>query len=116
MIRRPPRSTRTDTLFPYTTLFRSARQLGRARQRGLIGGALQFAVHAHQPGIIERQPHHGDDRNQCKGVGGGNCAAWIAPEPFIRYPCHGLPSLCAQLSEIVSVVVIRSGTLTLSVR
>src|SRR3546814_4169163 len=33
MIRRPPRSTRTDTLFPYTTLFRSVeaveRQLGR---------------------------------------------------------------------------------------
>src|SRR3546814_4834670 len=30
MIRRPPRPTRTDTLFPYTTLFRSvaARQLG----------------------------------------------------------------------------------------
>src|SRR3546814_4929800 len=33
MIRRPPRSTRTDTLFPYTTLFRSpVRQQGRARQ------------------------------------------------------------------------------------
>src|SRR3546814_1109988 len=31
MIRRPPRSTRTDTLFPYTTLFRSlARRAGRA--------------------------------------------------------------------------------------
>src|SRR3546814_17667160 len=27
MIRRPPRSTRTDTLFPYTTLFRSAHAL-----------------------------------------------------------------------------------------
>src|SRR3546814_4486359 len=27
MIRRPPRSTRTDTLFPYTTLFRSRRAL-----------------------------------------------------------------------------------------
>src|SRR3546814_9292138 len=26
MLRRPPRSTRTDTLFPYTTLFRSQRQ------------------------------------------------------------------------------------------
>src|SRR3546814_15030333 len=26
MIRRPPRSTRTDTLFPYTTLFRSSRR------------------------------------------------------------------------------------------
>src|SRR3546814_4437358 len=28
MIRRPPRSTRTDTLFPYTTLFRSVVRLG----------------------------------------------------------------------------------------
>src|SRR3546814_15821329 len=28
MIRRPPRSTRTDTLFPYTTLFRSAFAVG----------------------------------------------------------------------------------------
>src|SRR3546814_938616 len=27
MIRRPPRSTRTDTLFPYTTLFRSIREI-----------------------------------------------------------------------------------------
>src|SRR3546814_4836574 len=37
MIRRPPRSTRTDTLFPYTTLFRSPQGVGelprRARQR-----------------------------------------------------------------------------------
>src|SRR3546814_1243469 len=29
MIRRPPRSTRTDTLFPYTTLFRSRRHAAR---------------------------------------------------------------------------------------
>src|SRR3546814_10250651 len=32
MIRRPPRSTRTDTLFPYTTLFRSRRVLHRRQQ------------------------------------------------------------------------------------
>src|SRR3546814_6036678 len=31
MIRRPPRSTRTDTLFPYTTLFRSACACSRSR-------------------------------------------------------------------------------------
>src|SRR3546814_10783460 len=31
MIRRPPRSTRTDTLFPYTTLFRSWRRQRRLR-------------------------------------------------------------------------------------
>src|SRR3546814_1425325 len=30
MIRRPPRSTRTDALFPYTTLFRSVAWLGSA--------------------------------------------------------------------------------------
>src|SRR3546814_9224728 len=30
MRRRPPRSTRTDTLFPYTTLFRSRHQIARA--------------------------------------------------------------------------------------
>src|SRR3546814_16496926 len=34
MIRRPPRSTRTDTLFPYTTLFRSS--CSTALRRGAI--------------------------------------------------------------------------------
>src|SRR3546814_1441159 len=34
MIRRPPRSTRTDTLFPYTTLFRSHRAVGCAGPDG----------------------------------------------------------------------------------
>src|SRR3546814_15616693 len=33
MIRRPPRSTRTDTLFPYTTLFRSPRRQRQAEAR-----------------------------------------------------------------------------------
>src|SRR3546814_17748169 len=32
MIRRPPRSTRTDTLFPYTTLFRSIQLIKNIRQ------------------------------------------------------------------------------------
>src|SRR3546814_11577064 len=42
MIRRPPRSTRTDTLFPYTPLFRSAAALRRlsGRVRGLEHGVL----------------------------------------------------------------------------
>src|SRR3546814_20020304 len=37
MIRRPPRSTRTDTLFPYTTLFRSFHQ---PRRHGDIADAV----------------------------------------------------------------------------
>src|SRR3546814_12925275 len=35
MIRRPPRSTRTDTLFPYTTLFRSIGEILRPRERAI---------------------------------------------------------------------------------
>src|SRR3546814_14758988 len=34
MIRRPPRSTRTDTLFPYTTLFRSLVRMGAELAKG----------------------------------------------------------------------------------
>src|SRR3546814_14319133 len=43
MIRRPPRSTRTDTLFPYTTLFRSAmadRLLLRHQRGGIVAAAF----------------------------------------------------------------------------
>src|SRR3546814_1833209 len=41
MIRRPPRSTRTDTLFPYTTLFRSIGIIGVILFIGLaLAGAL----------------------------------------------------------------------------
>src|SRR3546814_5277772 len=40
MLRRPPRSTRTDPLFPYTTLFRS-RAGGRHREARLVGRGLR---------------------------------------------------------------------------
>src|SRR3546814_1119851 len=43
MIRRPPRSTRTDTLFPYTTLFRSLFALGLL-SAGFFGVATIAAV------------------------------------------------------------------------
>src|SRR3546814_2569880 len=50
MIRRPPRSTRTDTLFPYTTLFRSP----RCRERGPRHPALR------RPGDIVPHPGRPD--------------------------------------------------------
>src|SRR3546814_11104314 len=40
MIRRPPRSTRTDTLFPYTTLFRSDKDLYEVNGRTLVSARL----------------------------------------------------------------------------
>src|SRR3546814_15689578 len=41
MIRRPPRSTRTDTLFPYTTLFRST---GGAVSRAVVHPLIHIAT------------------------------------------------------------------------
>src|SRR3546814_17196740 len=48
MIRRPPRSTRTDTLFPYTTLFRSA-------------GLLNAELHGEGASVDMGQPRFGWD-------------------------------------------------------
>src|SRR3546814_4539998 len=44
MIRRPPRSTRTDTLFPYTTLFRSWFPFGRGPRVCIGAGFAQQEV------------------------------------------------------------------------
>src|SRR3546814_4574658 len=49
MIRRPPRSTRTDTLFPYTTLFRSSNRYiwrGAASTRSFAEFDLLSFMHA----------------------------------------------------------------------
>src|SRR3546814_13593580 len=45
MIRRPPRSTRTDTLFPYTTLFRSADRAVRGWRAGLFAQRFPRVLH-----------------------------------------------------------------------
>src|SRR3546814_4942117 len=42
MIRRPPRSTRTDTLFPYTTLFRSVIEENRGDRRSIVLTEIPF--------------------------------------------------------------------------
>src|SRR3546814_19800674 len=52
MRRRPPRSTRTDTLFPYTTLFRS--QLGQRPDRRHADGAGAHEAHVMAPGRLGR--------------------------------------------------------------
>src|SRR3546814_3044256 len=73
MRRRPPRSTRTDTLFPYTTLFRSGRGkralrplLLRLRCRAQIGGEVAAGVALRRAGDLLR------------GAGGHQAAAAVA--------------------------------------
>src|SRR3546814_2630697 len=58
MIRRPPRSTRTDTLFPYTTLFRSQRRVEDAVAKGAVllhGNDRQGALYP--PTVVDRVPY-----------------------------------------------------------
>src|SRR3546814_6075569 len=59
MIRRPPRSTRTDTLFPYTTLFRS-------RQTSGLGSVARARSGGHQQS--RGQPLY----RRCGGAGAGD--------------------------------------------
>src|SRR3546814_11563676 len=58
MIRRPPRSTRTDTLFPYTTLFRS----GEDRAGGKSDPDSQRVDRADE--VFDRAPEHAGTRRR----------------------------------------------------
>src|SRR3546814_8169416 len=51
MIRRPPRSTRTDTLFPYTTLFRSEQGMVHKPSGGGEGHGSRFAWFTASAGV-----------------------------------------------------------------
>src|SRR3546814_20274229 len=56
MIRRPPRSTRTDTLFPYTTLFRSVNKTHKSTCEKLIHSCVNCYVNPVVLDIINKQP------------------------------------------------------------
>src|SRR3546814_2977357 len=81
MIRRPPRSTRTDTLFPYTTLFRSL--LARGRRQ---------SIRVERPGLlldIGRGPAGlGDPAPGTMRVIGGRPRALLEIDPVLRLLHH----------------------------
>src|SRR3546814_16529219 len=63
MIRRPPRATRTDTLFPYTTLFRSrlrgranVHELDRVRRAGRGYGRARAVLDTVEAGLLDLHP------------------------------------------------------------
>src|SRR3546814_11067277 len=103
MLRRPPRSTRTDTLLPYTTLFRSRRRVVQARVRQLGRTVAQrgdetvadlrqpVVVRARdrelelQPGIAQPEAvrvHDVDARPR----NGGQRLAQLGPDPPLAAP------------------------------
>src|SRR3546814_4751507 len=65
MIRRPPRSTRTDTLFPYTTLFRSVPGGDRRRHRDRKLDMGRYRRDLRRPYRASRlRRGHGGDRSE----------------------------------------------------
>src|SRR3546814_2553131 len=60
MIRRPPRSTRTDTLFPYTTLFRSTKSKRRVSGcTAAVWGTFSRIAVWQPPAVGTAFPRHG---------------------------------------------------------
>src|SRR3546814_13546876 len=88
MIRRPPRSTRTDTLFPYTTLFRSLEHLRRAAE-------LQ-AVHARHldDGPLRRER----SLETHDAAGRGDRRPRVMDHLLVRVPCDLLDVLTQRLA------------------
>src|SRR3546814_5713702 len=71
MRRRPPRSTRTDTLFPYTTLFRSG-GVERSQPRRALHGWVKLARKGkRQVVVVIEQREVGRRRGQLGGIGNG---------------------------------------------
>src|SRR3546814_2523550 len=64
MLRRPPRSTRTDTLFPYTTLFRSTFYLfvfdGSGHHLALFHGVAGVLAAVHRRHLLDTPPQFCD--------------------------------------------------------
>src|SRR3546814_16309146 len=88
MIRRPPISTRTDTLFPYTTLFRSPEARGIAicrptwaECRSALFAAHPAAVVAHPADDADQHQHDAEaDRHRCPPFGDGPPARSAPPQ------------------------------------
>src|SRR3546814_3028058 len=79
MIRRPPRSTRTDTLFPYTTLFRSPGAGGAGR-----GIRVRRGIGAVTGRAGGRAPRAGDDRGCGRSVRVADVRGAVGPAALGR--------------------------------
>src|SRR3546814_18831080 len=94
MLRRPPRSTRTDTLFPYTTLFRSLREeLGdraEVERRGAEGLRVGRQRHLADLNLAARAP--GDDARRAG-----------PPQPLDRAEADAAGDLRVALLEVLEI-------------
>src|SRR3546814_4124610 len=94
MIRRPPRSTRTDTLFPYTTLFRSV--IGQGWRQKLA----QVRVERDQPlGALGNTTERVAGSRKCGLRGCGTDGTGLAIDGVMLHECHHRSEISAWRSE-----------------
>src|SRR3546814_15729430 len=96
MIRRPPRSTRTDTLFPYTTLFRSHHRDTTERKPGSLGHPRAPAATAGGGGApADKLPAQGvAPARRAQGCGGAAVPAALLRRP-LRPSCRAAERVAA---------------------
>src|SRR3546814_1849189 len=77
MIRRPPRSTRTDTLFPYTTLFRSRRSYLQYSSSSLLDCGEPNVADRGPAGELSREIAHSSPRRQAEVAAPGRTRSGV---------------------------------------
>src|SRR3546814_21184062 len=105
MIRRPPRSTRIDTLFPYTTLFRSGAEVGQYERRAAAQKEGQTEACLDGVGGDDKDYANPHDQHRCQSheveppatlAPASRCRCHrSAPMPIARRRAHS--AACARL-------------------
>src|SRR3546814_15427336 len=88
MRRRPPRSTRTDTLFPYTSLFRSPELFPLMGQAGLLGATVPEEYGGAGAGYVA----YGLIAREIERVDSGYRSMASVQSSLVMYPIHAYGS------------------------
>src|SRR3546814_13182989 len=101
MVRRPPRSTRTDTLFPYTTLFRSGpRCLQHCSRTGGADAATQWeSTTAHLMQILQESIGTSSPNTDAKAVAAALPFMMRQAGGYFRAPDRDVQAITHQLRE-----------------
>src|SRR3546814_2790286 len=104
MIRRPPRPTRTDTLFPYTTLFRSPCTIVVYKSCILrLGGNMATPVYSKIVRTPVMLPESANARTQAMADAGYVSAAWIIRKAVVQFPDERSAEHTSELQSLMRI-------------
>src|SRR3546814_3920081 len=113
MIRRPPRSTRTDTLFPYTTLFRSIEEISLKQVEAVRATGASFAnviIFAVLPQVFARfvgfSTYQMDSNLRNSTMVGIVGAGGIGGTLFSAFQRFDYDFVCTILATIIAIIMV----------